>query len=635
MECDRTVHRPPSGPSRPCHLRNDPVTSYCIITKHSVEVAFHTDRQARRIFISSMSLYLGGFWNTRSLPFSSTIAPWYAPSFIITQWTLYAKLSSFCSLVRMSQKVKQLAKKRCKKQSGMDWRPLFNFFERNESLVMRAYSQAHEFLQWCMWKHHFRPIDTSLTSEWLNVPPNFVPPSRPVINRMPCEILSMIFAFVVHADDTTPKDRYTYEIHRKVTSGSSPTTPLTLSQVSRFWRTLVHNSPILWSTLVVCAPSPRDVEYTAFWLSKSGSVPLSLTLEQYISPDQASDAIAQLFVAEAHRWRRISLSLSVQSSFSNLRPHDVPLLEEFRLRITHWGPGPHPITQFIDALHSSPNLKTVNWGKSLGSNIPTNTPWTQLLNLTLYRLDISQVLLDSLSQCTSLKVLQLRRMQAGDYQAHQPITLHRLESLVCERPERFSSIFDCLTLPCLADMEMSDRPFTEDDARSLSDLVSRSGCQLATLTLNSLANDSIMAILFHAAFQSVTALKCMTYIKEDQVLVSLTKTSQGRCNLPILKHLTLDGLKTSDGTLAAMAWSRRHDLLTLQVCIDGRQTPKDHMTLGWMKKDGVTVRIYEPVSQMRVFSLLGGSLFSSDSVADLGDDVVPVIRFPDHETLWS
>ena len=59
------------------------------------------------------------------------------------------------------------------------------------------------------------------------------------------------------------------------------------------------------------------------------------------------------------------------------------------------------------------------------------------------------------------------------------------------------------------------------------------------------------------------------------------------------------------------------------------------MTLGWMKNDGVTVRIYEPVSQMRVFSLLGGSLFSSDSVADLGDDVVPVIRFPDHETLWS
>jgi hypothetical protein len=539
----------------------------------------------------------------------------------------------------MSQKVKQLAKKkRCKKQSNVfnvDWRPLFNFFERNESLVMRAYSQAHEILQWCMWKHHFRPIDTSHTSEWLNIPPNFVPPSKPIINRMPCEILSMIFTFVVHGDHTTPKDHYTYEIQRKITSGSAPTTPLTLSQVSRFWRTFVHSSPILWSTLVVCAPSPRDVEYTAFWLSKSGSVPLNLTLEQYISPDRASDAIAQLFVAEAHRWKRISFSLSVQSSFSNLRPHDVPLLEEFRLRITHWGPGPHPITQFIDALHSSPNLKTINWGKSLGSNIPTNTPWAQLVNLTLYRLDISELLLDALSQCTSLRVLQLRRMRAGSYQAYQPIILQRLESLVCERPERFSDIFDCLTLPSLADMEMSDTPFTEDDARSLSDLVSRSGCLLATLTLNSLANDGVMSVLSHAAFQSVTALKFMTSIKEDQVLVSLTKTPQGRYHLPNLKHITLDGLKTSDGTLAAMAWSRRHELRTLQVCIDGRQTPKDHMTLGWMKKDGVTVRIYEPVSQMRVFSLLGGSLFSSDSVADLGDDVVPVIRFPDHETLWS
>ena len=536
-------------------------------------------------------------------------------------------------------KVNQLPKKkRCKKHDDVyivDWRPIVDFFEVTEPLVKRAYSQAHEILQWCMWKHHFRPIDTSHTSEWLNIPPNLVPPAKPIINRIPYEILSMIFTFVVHGDYTTPKDRYTYEIQRKITSGSSPTTPLTLSQVSCHWRNVVHTSPILWSTLVVCAPSPRDVEYTAFWLSKSGSVPLDLTLEQYISPDRASDAIAQLFVAEAHRWKRISFSLSVQSSFSNLRPNDVPLLEEFRLRITHWGPGPHPITQFIDALHSSPNLKTINWGKSLGSNIPTNTPWTQLVNLTLYRLDISELLLDTLSQCTSLKVLQLRRMRAGDYEAYQPIMLHRLQRLVCERPERFSSIFDCLTLPNLVDMEMTDTPFTEDDTRSLNDLVSRSGCRLATLTLNSLANDGLMAVLSHAALQSVTTLTFMTCIKRDQVLVSLTKTQQGRCNLPNLKHITFDGLKTSDGTLAALAWSRRHELLTLQVCIDGRQSPNDHMTLGWMKKDGVTVRIYAPVSQMRVFSLLGGSLFSSDSVADLGDDVVPVIRFPDHETLWS
>ncbi|KIM40785.1 hypothetical protein M413DRAFT_168063 [Hebeloma cylindrosporum] len=539
----------------------------------------------------------------------------------------------------MPQKMKQLArKKRCTEQSdgySVDWRPVINFFERNKPLVRRAYCQAHEILQWCMWKHHFRPIDTSHTSEWLKVPPNFIPPLKPIINRMPCEILSMIFTFVVHGDSTTPKDRYTYEIQRKISSGSSPTTPLTLSQVSRFWRSFVHNSPILWSTLVVCAPAPRDVEYTAFWLSKSGTVPLNLTLEQYISPDRASDAIAQLFVTEAHRWKRISFGLSVQSSFSNLRPHDVPLLEEFRLRITHWGPGPHPITQFIDALHSSPNLKTINWGKSLGSHIPTNTPWAQLVNLTLYRLDISELLLDALPQCTSLKVLQLRRIRAAEYQAQQPIILHRLESLVCERPERFSGIFDCLTLPCLSDVEMTDTPFYENDARSLNDLVGRSGCRLTTLTLNSLANDGLMAVLSHAALQSVSSLTIMTCIKKDQVLVSLTKSPQGRYHLPNLRHITLDGLKTSDGLLAAMAWSRRHELLTLQVCIDGRQSPKDHMTLGWMREHDVSVRIYEPVSQMRVFSLLGGSLFSSDSVADLGDDVVPVIRFPDHETLWS
>ncbi|KDR68511.1 hypothetical protein GALMADRAFT_1033430 [Galerina marginata CBS 339.88] len=518
----------------------------------------------------------------------------------------------------------------------LDWRSLFSSLpeslKHNEPHWFHACTASHQVLQWLLWKHHFAPLDTSsalaLASSNSSQPHPIVPTPAPLplplplqlippIHRLPPELITTIFFHTLHPSPRTPKDRFCHQITRRISSSPfpsspfptpSPTTPLLLTHICHSWRHLAHHTPSLWSSIHVLCPVRSDVAFIAFLLAQTGSsCPLTLGLAHYTTPDPAAEAIARLFVAQAHRWRRVSFTLMrcVQPAFAGLRPGlgGVPLLEAYEVRVDTW--AEEDIEAFFDVLHSSERLEGVDWGKSL-AGMREDTPWCRLVELTLHCMDLSQTLFSSLADCAELKTLRMRRMTSNRPSSFSPpprpipITLDRVESLVCDRVD--SSAFSSLTLPSLRDLEVTSRhphPVSQPDIDALLEMLDRSGCVLRSLGVDGYS----VPLLFRAraraepVFRDVVALTVLSDIRAEelallarsgldlnqiQTLPQLDpdadrhrdqdqERDQDRPDiLPNLRHLILHNYHGNDGVgvLARVASSRRDELRELQVCLD-------------------------------------------------------------------
>lgn len=484
-----------------------------------------------------------------------------------------------------------------------------------------------------IWKHHFCPIDTSNALIWLNVPTKLIALPKPTIafHSLPLDLISRIFAFVVHSDCTRPEDRYKMEVWQSfVSSGSSPTSPLILGHVCRSWRNFVHNYPLLWATIFVHSPLPKHVSAVAFWLKRSGVCLLDLRLEQFLTPDPTSYAIANMFANEAHRWGRISFVLSIQYPWHNLNIGDTPLLEAFRIRLPRWDRA--KTAHFVDVLLSSKMLHTINWGTSTFGNLPTMTPWKQLCEISFHNLELSNKVLHCLAHCDDLRSLSLYRIntQNGRFRDTSPITLPHLERLVCERSD-YAIVFDYFTLPALHDLRIvtflnMDNP--EQRIKSLINMVERSACKLLTLDID----PSAVPILSSNIVDHLSSLRVLKF-PSCQLPLLIVHPGE-KVILPSLRNLFIGRYDAVDGTLGTLAWSRRDMLQTLRVGVDTLNFPLDVITLGQLKDCGMAVEVREPLYQSQVVSY---TRFGSDVESDTKYDAhhTSTIRIPDFDTLWT
>ncbi|KAJ7082686.1 hypothetical protein B0H15DRAFT_436590 [Mycena belliarum] len=111
--------------------------------------------------------------------------------------------------------------------------------------------------------------------------------------------------------------------------------PLLFCAVSRAWRSLAISTPRLWASLhVVAPPDHRSLQVNdavATWLSRSGSLPLSISVacSQAQAPVSVS-ALLETLLPFASRWHHLMLSLhgSYQAfaPLEDLDPEDVPIL---------------------------------------------------------------------------------------------------------------------------------------------------------------------------------------------------------------------------------------------------------------------------------------------------------------------
>ncbi|KIK10583.1 hypothetical protein PISMIDRAFT_20257 [Pisolithus microcarpus 441] len=99
---------------------------------------------------------------------------------------------------------------------------------------------------------------------------------RSVINRLPVELLSWIFRFLlVYNDSFTSRELLGLANSRNG-----------LSMVSRLWRNVILDTPELWSDIVLTDDQPPDIAFLEIQLRRSRKVPLNITITGRFKVDE-------------------------------------------------------------------------------------------------------------------------------------------------------------------------------------------------------------------------------------------------------------------------------------------------------------------------------------------------------------
>ena len=121
------------------------------------------------------------------------------------------------------------------------------------------------------------------------------------MERLPTEILSLIFSLIAH-DPTT-----------------NPMSFAVITHVCSRWRQIALADGSLWSRVVLTYPlSPHHLSYTIFWLQRSASAPIDIFLDlrdpswdwnedSHNFRWQEMEPIMRVFLPHVRRWRRFEL----------------------------------------------------------------------------------------------------------------------------------------------------------------------------------------------------------------------------------------------------------------------------------------------------------------------------------------
>ncbi|KAF8893899.1 hypothetical protein BD779DRAFT_1467500 [Infundibulicybe gibba] len=421
--------------------------------------------------------------------------------------------------------------------------------------------------------------------------PIYVPPSeylqqglapQPVclspVRRIPPELLGEIFKKCLLND--------TFVL---VSTGSAP---LLLSQVCSAWRNVAFSISTLWSSLRVVISrraSTPQLPLLNFWLERSCSQPLSLSLELDEFPPVPAELVAaalpilHFFSTKSSRWQSLRLVLPG----SHMLIHSVlggsaPKLESLSLDLRSWRQSE---TAEIDLLlRSAPSLHQFSW-----SNRPSWGSWdiefedvigtlqVSWGNMTRLVLDSWLTLEDSydvLRQCHSLVDCEFRHFAGGSLTpslvASQPsLSLPHLESFKLYQHELnhgLGLLFDMLSCPSLQHIYLTCGHVNGVlwPQSQFAAFFSRSSCLLQTLSLEftGVNEDGLTQIL---SMNSASLLCLEVYDARgdicvtDKLLVMLTDGEDSTQPLlcPRLKTIVLHRVMAStDGGFARMLQSR-------------------------------------------------------------------------------
>ncbi|KAJ7622061.1 hypothetical protein FB45DRAFT_798197 [Roridomyces roridus] len=124
----------------------------------------------------------------------------------------------------------------------------------------------------------------------------------------------------------------------------SEESPLLVSQICSAWRNIALSTPRLWAAIYIVVPGEAKLgqltEQVGLWLTRSGAVPLSISLRlsgTAFSLDGPCNILSllQLLVGESRRWCHVDITLPPQTTdclVAMLSPGEVPFLRSIALR---------------------------------------------------------------------------------------------------------------------------------------------------------------------------------------------------------------------------------------------------------------------------------------------------------------
>ncbi|KAJ6577075.1 hypothetical protein DFH09DRAFT_980432 [Mycena vulgaris] len=259
--------------------------------------------------------------------------------------------------------------------------------------------------------------------------------------------------------------------------------PLLLGQVCSSWRRIAFTTPQLWASLHVVVPSlsslRRMMGAVDAWLSRSGVLPLSITLAVSRACEPGSDNVATMIDVLANfspRWRRVKITLSphtILTPLTNLHASDVPMLESIAFSSIGSGTwqnvvAPLEIPWRAFNFLRTPAIRSASIS-SLGGNLlalPFQWPLLRSLSLTAgnikdsnsFHLTTTAALL-ILRQCPNLTTCTIcitpdRNTVAGNPDVQPPsLILPHLTDLTVDNREHSQinavALFGCLRVPVL------------------------------------------------------------------------------------------------------------------------------------------------------------------------------------------
>ena len=318
------------------------------------------------------------------------------------------------------------------------------------------------------------------------------------VAKLPSELLLDVFIYVV---SPSKHERYSTPTlcSPHTPSYLSCASPFSISHVCYAWRAVSLSSPRLWTSLRVVHPkNPKIVSLLSLWLQRSRWRQLDLSLYQppgfaracvpsddyatnFDSEAKASREVWQLFLTVMDRWLRVDVNVCI--NFKSLligepqRDWSAPLaLETIRFVLGPCKSGLHEIDTeteilpsepkhlsdesefFAYLLHSSPNLRTVEWDNRytpISFELVVKWP-SSLTEITLYGSQDVISILSGLSTCKSLRSLTIFEQTFPPHLAHH--ANHHLTPPISSASSRKSSP---LILPGLETLRLGSFPHPE------------------------------------------------------------------------------------------------------------------------------------------------------------------------------
>ncbi|KAG9223781.1 hypothetical protein CCMSSC00406_0004878 [Pleurotus cornucopiae] len=405
-------------------------------------------------------------------------------------------------------------------------------------------------------------------------------PAPNIINTLPLELLSKIF----HA----------------LSLQHPPAQALRVAGVCRLWRDVSFATPELWDRLHIRAlPDGRlvpNLNLIKLLLARSGIRPLDITMDcrRYLLADQdqsnglrSSQNIAlPVLLEHANRWRKIDFTLADldQKTWDALGNASPSLLEdaEINARVTLQQSQLNALSRM---LLSCTRLTRWVWSHPLHARL-VRVPWHQLTTLWLHCPILFPLLVDILSQSTSLTACLAVAVFKDGFIDSSTLPVVRLPFLISFDIRIYTDsptvpqLFDALTLPSLTKLTITipigSTTIPAWPRTQYLSFIARSKASLATLILEkvNISEEDVIACLEQSQ-QTLTRLSISGRIVRnvgDKLLQRLTieaPTPPGATSghvgvgIGLCPHLEsiqfMDGcLWSSDGLLGEMVRSRFH-----------------------------------------------------------------------------
>ena len=313
------------------------------------------------------------------------------------------------------------------------------------------------------------------------------------LRKLPTELLQVIF-LQLHWDPQT-----------------TSTLPWSLSQVCRSWRTIVHDTAVLWNYIAINF-NKKPTEFRPqedrlkLILQRSGNVDLRISISGIINQGDKRLSLLLILMAHSERWRYLNLTLTAKTvmAFQDVKAR-LPRLSE--LHLMFWRTE-EPITVIeIDMFSIAPRLEKVTIDSD---HLRVIVPLHQLRSYVDKGLpgQVGTLNANSLPAFSNLVYLEIYwdsehtdSIVAGSLEPR--ITLPRLEvleitfSLFNTAIYPAQAFFERLILPSIREIGVHDRAYGA--VLAISSMISRSlPCDLRTLSitsLNSASSDHLTSLL--------------------------------------------------------------------------------------------------------------------------------------------